>query len=469
MSHRSPCPLSVIPQLPLSILPFLLPPPSSRFASLALFHPRLSPVFSTVIPIVIMSLSRSSVAVCLVVLLASYLVCSNALVAGSSDKFGASLRNGNGLGSRFEVLSTQAAAAVVSTSATNWTYYNVYDYGAVGDGKTDNTAAFQNAINAAAAAGGGTVLCNRGHFLFSGTLNLLQGVTLEGTYAAVPSHPMNGNVNLNTITGTLLMVTSGQGNVNAKPFITIQQDATVKGLVIYYPAQKPNTIPIPFPWTLDLVNNNAAVLDVECLNCWDFIRAVNAARHYIARVQGQPMNTGVYIDETYDIGRVENVHFNPWFTTDQTYMSWQLLNGRSFVIGRADWEYVFNTFAFGYAIGYHFIANTDGNCNGNFVGIGVDMATNASVQVDSAAPFGILIVNGEFTAFKDSGYGPLLPGQMPTQVLVTAGNTGTLRIVNSAFWGKLHRHTKMRYVHESVRPSLLDGMLTVPCARLCVC
>ena len=388
-----------------------------------------------------MSLSRS-VLVCVLVslLLSIYIVASTAIPAGSAGRFDASLRNSN----RFSTLNVQATAVATklnaSTSATNFSYYNVYDFGAVGDGKTDNTAAFQNAINAAAAAGGGTVLCNRGHFLFKGTLNLLQGVTLEGTYAAVPSHPFFGNINIPSITGTLLMPTFGQNNASAQPFITIQQDATVKGLVIYYPAQKPNTHAIPFPWTLDLVNNNAAVLDVECLNCWDFIRAVNAARHYIARVQGQPMNTGVYIDETYDIGRVENVHFNPWFTTDQTYMSWQLLNGRSFVIGRADWEYVFNTFAFGYAIGYHFIANTDGNCNGNFVGIGVDMATNASVQVDSAAPFGILIVNGEFTAFSNA---PLIPGQIPTQVVVTATNTGTIRFLNSAFWGKLHRHTVM--------------------------
>ena len=39
----------------------------------------------------------------------------------------------------------------------------------------------------------------------------------------------------------------------------------------------------------------------------------------------------------------------------------------------ADWEYVLNTFAFGYAIGYHFIECEDnnggpGNMNGNFLG-----------------------------------------------------------------------------------------------------
>jgi hypothetical protein len=33
----------------------------------------------------------------------------------------------------------------------------------------------------------------------------------------------------------------------------------------------------------------------------------------------------------------------------------------------SDWEYVFNTFAFGYAIGYHFTNSTYGSCNGTFL------------------------------------------------------------------------------------------------------
>ena len=60
--------------------------------------------------------------------------------------------------------------------------------------------------------------------------------------------------------------------------------------------------------------NNAAVTDVELLGAWNGIAAVAAHRHYMARVQGQPLNIGVFVDETYDIGRIENVHFNPWFS-----------------------------------------------------------------------------------------------------------------------------------------------------------
>ena len=192
--------------------------------------------------------------------------------------------------------------------ASNWSIVDVYAFGAVGDGQTDNTAAFQSAIDSVASAGGGTVFANRGYFLFTGSITLPEGVTLEGTYAAVPSHPMSGLDSLPPVTGTLFMPTAGQGSEDGHPFITLQRDATVKGIVIYYPAQKPTAPPVPFPWTIDMVSDNSAVLDVECLNCWNFIRAVSSGRHYIARVQGQPINIGIFIDETYDIGRVENVH-----------------------------------------------------------------------------------------------------------------------------------------------------------------
>ena len=62
------------------------------------------------------------------------------------------------------------------------------------------------------------------------------------------------------------------------------------------------------------------------------------------------------------------------YSYNKDYIGWQLLHGRAFVFARTDWEYVFNTFAFGYAIGYHFLASTKGSCNGNFLGIGADMA-----------------------------------------------------------------------------------------------
>ena len=56
--------------------------------------------------------------------------------------------------------------------------FDVSRHGAVGDGKTLNTAAIQKAIDAASSAGGGTVVFPRGSFL-SGTIHLKSHVILQ--------------------------------------------------------------------------------------------------------------------------------------------------------------------------------------------------------------------------------------------------------------------------------------------------
>jgi hypothetical protein len=89
-------------------------------------------------------------------------------------------------------------------------------------------------------------------------------------------------------------------------------------------------------------------------------------------------------------------------------------NGEAFVFGRADWEYVLNTFCFGYHIGYKFVETSAGGCNGNYVGIGADDC-NRAIVVEQCAPYGLLIVNGEFTSFH---------GEDPTMVEVLASNRG---------------------------------------------
>jgi polygalacturonase len=66
-------------------------------------------------------------------------------------------------------------------------WFNVADYGAAGDAVTDDTAAIQAAIDAAAAVGGGIVICPPGTYLVSeystthGCLFLKSGVHLRGT------------------------------------------------------------------------------------------------------------------------------------------------------------------------------------------------------------------------------------------------------------------------------------------------
>ena len=72
---------------------------------------------------------------------------------------------------------------VVSVSAQG-VFYNVMDYGAKGDGKTNNTRAINSAIDAAAKNGGGTVYFPAGDFL-SFTIRLKSNITLHLGQGAV--------------------------------------------------------------------------------------------------------------------------------------------------------------------------------------------------------------------------------------------------------------------------------------------
>lgn len=306
-------------------------------------------------------------------------------------------------------------------------FYSVLDFGAKGDGHTDDTAAFQKALDAASQAGGGVVYAPRGNYFFAGHLEVPRAVTLKGVWESVPAH--NGlrdrGGSKPTDDGTTFLVTEGQGGEDGAPFINLHDNSTLKGVVLYYPNQNPDGEPKPYPWAIAMRGKNPAVLAVELLNPYNGIDASKNERHLIRDVQGQPLRRGIFVDDIYDIGRIEDVHFNPWWSQRPELFRWQEAHGEAFIFARSDWQYVYNTFCYGYAIGYKFIKTQRGNCNGNFLGIGADDC-NEAVSVESSAPFGLLISNGEFTSFH---------GPNPTMVVVGTNNTGTVRFVNCAFWG----------------------------------
>ena len=313
--------------------------------------------------------------------------------------------------------------------------FSVLDFGAKADGKTDDTAAFQKALDAAAAAKGGVVNAPRGNYFFAGHLRIPAAVTLKGIWESVPAHNGIRDAGLPKPTddGTTFLVTENAGKEDGEAFITLNHNSTLKGVVIYYPNQNPAEEPQPYPYAIAMRGKNPAVLAVELLNPYNGIDASQNERHLIRDVQGQPLRRGIFVDFIYDIGRIENVHFNPWWSMTPKLFAWQQKHGEALIFGKSDWQYVYNTFCFGYGVGYKFIKTKSGDCNGNFLGIGADDCFTA-LEVEQCSPIGLLISNGEFVSFH---------GPDPTMVRVGNNNTGSVRFVNSAFWGPCNQIAKI--------------------------
>lgn len=301
---------------------------------------------------------------------------------------------------------------------------SVTDFGAKGDGASDDTAAFQAAMDAVAEKGG-TVHVPVGNYLIKTHLVVPSRVTLEGIWK-VPTA-------FTQLHGSTLLAVEGAGSEDGPAFITLGPNSTIKGLNVFYPDQKPDDI-IPYPWCVATAGgDNCSIIDCLLVNPYQGVDfgSKPSGRHYVRNLYGQPLRRGIFVDKCYDVGRIENVHFWPfWHWSEETgFREWWTKNGEAFIFARSDWEYVLNTFCFGYGIGYRFIQSKDGSTNGNFLGIGAD-AANIAVLVEAAQPPGLLITNGEFVSFF---------GENPTEVVVKDSHTGVIQFSNCSFWGPGHQ------------------------------
>ena len=229
---------------------------------------------------------------------------------------------------------------------------DVIYWGAKGDGVTDDTVAFQKAMNYVAAKEGGTVFVPAGTFAIRGNLTIPNGVTLQGDAPKADADK--------AVEGTLLLAYAGRWDPDGKPFITMDSSSALANCSIYYPEQTMDDI-APYPWTIRQGGHyGIALSNVRLVNPYQGIGMfyTNSLQN-IRGVVGTPLKMGLILDGNVDICRVENVNFTPdcWVNSGlcdtaaaATMKNYLYKNATAFKFEHVDWTYVTDIAAKGYRV-----------------------------------------------------------------------------------------------------------------------
>lgn len=321
-------------------------------------------------------------------------------------------------------------------------YFDVKKFGATGNGIDNDSIAIQKAIDAAQAKGGvvwfppGTYRIgpgprsDRGIFI---TAPVILAGTGAGTRFGIP--PQTDHI---STAGSKLFVT----NTDIIPIWITGQGTVVRDLAIYHQQDDPQPgkkwKPLPYPQAIYAYGADIRLENIFLRNPTTGIACTNTGRLSVNRLFGQPLETGIRLDNLQDTTRIDNVHFWRYWSSDPAvseYMFEQAVGIKSY---RNDNPMFSNIFTIGYNIGFLFskgdnplagdslqitskfkILNADND--GGYIGIKVD-GPNTTGH----------IVNYSFQGYKESETGIHIqaPGSViqATNVRITLTGANAVRV-----------------------------------------
>ena len=266
-------------------------------------------------------------------------------------------------------------------------------YGAVGDGITDDSGAFQAAMNAvynAGGAGGGVVFVPVGNYAFREPLTIPTGVTLHGDWQ---DWTRTGG----PLVGTTFKVYFGAGQSNGTPFITLEHSTALRDVNIWYPDQNATNI-TSYPFSIQ-VGSDAVVANVALVNSYQGVTS-GGDKNILRTVAGSPLALGMQMDQIFDVCHAEDIRFSPdlWPQAGVTnapavggpQAAWMRANGTGMRLLRVDGEMCMDTFISGYQVGIATLSATNGQPGVTFYHGAVRNCTIALLAQNMPSAFGVM-------------------------------------------------------------------------------
>lgn len=216
---------------------------------------------------------------------------------------------------------------------------------------TDDTTAWQNALNAATAGQVVDATPFTWRSLVTGNLSVPAGVTL-GFEGRGPFDPQ-ANPALNAHGPTFVMVQ------NSTAFVTLTHGSGVGDVIFYSANQKPpaSATPTTYGAVISMAAGTAGVRigSPYMPNAWIGI-ALQGGRHSVYRPQIGALSTGISIDQSLDVVDIDHLTCHPywricegqtWSPTASTFDAYALSNAWALRIYRSDAFHVGSLFSFG--------------------------------------------------------------------------------------------------------------------------
>ena len=231
----------------------------------------------------------------------------------------------------------------------------------------DASPALQAVIDELAKAGGGTIFIPAGHVRIATPITLKEGVVLRGDFL-----PFQEDRRL----GTVFDIVCGKNEPDGKPAFGVERGTGLRELAFWYPEQNASA-PVPYPWTVYATakncGNNFTIFNCVFLNPWKAIHIGPEWNelHTIRDTRIYPFETGIFLDFTTDIGRLDHVviespkyaaHFYPGLP-NLANPKLDGINSVGIDIGRSDWEYIRHITVDGMKTGVRFRKGDKGATN----------------------------------------------------------------------------------------------------------
>lgn len=313
-------------------------------------------------------------------------------------------------------------------------YLSVRDYGAKGDGVTDDTQAFKDALSAASTTCSNVLVppTANGYLIAGDSITIPLGVALYGAKSG------NNSSFISINTGSVLLITGNATIVDESPVFIMQTGSEFRELSIVYPNQTVTNPPIAYPYLIrgaTSVCNDTLVKNVYLYNCYQFADFTGAhSRVTFNNIAGNILYRGINIDNSFDVDRFEDIHFYPFFSTGDEVLAYTTNNAKGIILGRADGFQANNLFFYGLATCVE-LGNATNPVYGQITNLSCDVC-KIGINAVNVWPYGVSIKNFKYamSPTRQATYG--LPA---TYAIVLSNPNGNIDIDGISIWGGPNR------------------------------